>query len=64
MRSAALQALFSTLHAELAPDGALHGELGRQAYQKFVLPLFDKVPDEGPAGEGGRPGREGGGDVP
>lgn len=53
VRAASLQSLDTILAEELAADGALHGELGRQAYQQFVLRTFDErlPPDLEGAGE-------------
>ena len=48
-----MQALFAILTAQLSPDGALHGELGRSAFKSFVLGLFDeRVPPETDASTG------------
>ena len=53
VRAAAMQALFAILTAQLSPDGALHGELGRSAFKSFVLGLFDeRVPPETDASTG------------
>ena len=47
VRTASLQAMFTCLNVELAADGVLHSEMGRQAYRAFVLPMFELLPDEG-----------------